>query len=83
MGNKSPMLLALNLIEKRLDLKLQVSPKFGHLQCLFIGKSEPSITLGRLSHWLRRPYLPQIDLEAASRGHKAHLQATPSFGRNP
>ena len=56
---------------------------FGHLVCLFIGIPEPSTALGRLAHWLRRLYLPQMALDRASPDHNRHLQVAAISAKNP
>ena len=78
MGNKSPLILLLNLIENAADLKLSFLLNFGHLHCLFIGKSEHPQALGRLAHCLKHIYLPQIGLDRASSDQNRKLQALPS-----
>ena len=76
MGNKSPLIPSANLFKNTTDLKLPFLPKFGHLHCLFIGKSEHPQALGCLAHCLKHIYLPQIGLDRASSDRICNLQVS-------
>ena len=76
MGNKSPLFLSPNLIQKCLDLKLPFLINFGHLEYLFIGIPEHPQALGRLVHCLKHIYLPQIGLDRALPDQNRHLQVS-------